>query len=63
MKNINNTFIQPKHQLFCNNSFKIDKKIKQHLLKLMMLLFFSKLIGVYNKMKFDKVGISEKADM
>ncbi|MAO33895.1 MAG: UDP-3-O-(3-hydroxymyristoyl)glucosamine N-acyltransferase [Flavobacteriales bacterium] len=50
--------------IIVNNSFKIDKKIKATLIKVDdAYSSFSKLIGVYNKMKFDKVGISEKADI
>jgi UDP-3-O-[3-hydroxymyristoyl] glucosamine N-acyltransferase len=47
-----------------NNSFNLDKEIKATLIKVDdAYSSFSQLLEVYNKMKFDKVGLSNKADI
>jgi UDP-3-O-[3-hydroxymyristoyl] glucosamine N-acyltransferase len=47
-----------------NDSFHFDKKIKATLIKVVdAYLSFSQLLEVYNKMKFNKKGVSKKADI
>ena len=48
--------------IIVNNSFHLDQKIKATLIKVDdAYSSFSQLLEVYNKMKFDKVGLSDKA--
>mgnify|MGYP002629984350 CR=1 FL=1 len=50
--------------IIVNNSFHLDQKIKATLIKVDdAYSSFSQLLEVYNKMKFDKVGLSDKADI
>jgi UDP-3-O-[3-hydroxymyristoyl] glucosamine N-acyltransferase len=50
--------------IIVNNSFNFDKKIKATLIKVAdAYSSFSKLLEVYNKMKFNKNGLSKKADI
>jgi UDP-3-O-[3-hydroxymyristoyl] glucosamine N-acyltransferase len=50
--------------IIVNNSLNLDKKIKATLIKVDdAYSSFSQLLETYNKMKFDKVGISNKADI
>ena len=47
-----------------NDSFHFDKKIEATLIKVVdAYLSFSQLLEVYNKMKFNKKGVSKKADI
>jgi UDP-3-O-[3-hydroxymyristoyl] glucosamine N-acyltransferase len=50
--------------ILVNESFELEKKIKPTLIKVKdAYTSFSELIEVYNKMKFNDVGLSEKADI
>ncbi len=50
--------------IIVNNSFDHDKKISSTLIKVEdAYSSFSQLLEFYNKMKFDKVGLSDKADI
>ncbi|MEC9209871.1 MAG: UDP-3-O-(3-hydroxymyristoyl)glucosamine N-acyltransferase [Bacteroidota bacterium] len=50
--------------IIVNHSFHLDKEINATLIKVNdAYSSFSQLIAIYNKMKFDKVGLSNKADI
>ncbi len=50
--------------IIVDNSFNLDKKITATLIKVDdAYSSFSQLLEIYNKMKFDKVGLSNKADI